>query len=159
MSNVEVFPLGLAGQCGLGRIYGDDSESSFIPGWAQARKARFNLVPLTTLDIIAAYRFKEKRLFIKMDVEGFELDVLAGATDTLGLNPKPTWLVEILLRSEAIPGKINHRFYETFEVFWRQGYQCRMPDSARTEVKQADVARWVAEGFVGSGTRDFLFCR
>lgn len=156
-SHVEVFPLGLAGQCGLGRIYGFDAVCSFVPGWAHANEGRFSLVPLSTLDIIAACRFKNKKLFIKMDVEGFELDVLAGAADTLNLIPKPTWLVEILLRSDAIPGGMNRRFRETFEVFWKHGYRCTMADSARTQVGQDDVRRWTAKGFVDSGARDFLF--
>jgi hypothetical protein len=128
-----------------------------VPGWAQAREAQSTLVPLTTLDTIAAGRFQNHKLLIKMDVEGFELDVLAGAAITLNLNPKPTWLVEILLRGEALPGGINRKFAETFEVFWRHGYRCRKLDSARTPVGKADVSRWVANGFVDSETHDFLF--
>src|SRR5271169_5306024 len=64
---VEVFPLGLARQCGLGRIYGYGGIASFVPGWAQAREAQSCLVPLTTLDTIAGGRFQNKKLLIKMD--------------------------------------------------------------------------------------------
>jgi FkbM family methyltransferase len=156
-SHVEVFPLGLAKQPGLGQMFGFDTVTSFVPGWAHADQARFSVVPLTTLDTVAAGRFEGKKLFIKMDVEGFELDVLAGAVETLDRNPKPTWLVEILLRSDAIPGGINRHFNEIFELFWRHGYQCQTPDSARIQVGQADVSRWMTEGSVGRETRDFLF--
>jgi FkbM family methyltransferase len=156
-SDVEVFPLGLAGRCGLGRIYGYGGISSFVPGWAQARKAQSTLVPLTTLDTVAAGRFQGKKLLIKMDVEGFELDVLAGAAATLDLNPKPTWLIEILLSGEVIPGGVSREFAEVFEVFWKYGYRCRKLDSVRTPVAKADVSRWVANGFVDSNTHDFLF--
>jgi FkbM family methyltransferase len=155
--DVEVFPLGLAGQCGLGRIYGYGGIASFVPGWAQAREAQSCLVPLTTLDTIAAGRFQNEKLLIKMDVEGFELDVLAGAVKTLGMSPKPTWLVEILLRGEVLPGGISGRFAETFEMFWKHGYRCRMLDAARTPVNPADVRRWVANGYVDSETHDFHF--
>ena len=155
--NVEVFPLGLAAQCGLARIYGYGGISSFVPGWAQAREAQSTLAPLTTLDTIAAGRFQGKKLLIKMDVEGFELDVLAGAAATLDLNPKPTWLVEILLSGEVIPGGVSRKFAEVFEVFWKRGYRCRKLDAARTPVRPADVSRWVANQSVDAETHDFLF--
>jgi FkbM family methyltransferase len=154
---VEVFPLGLAGKCGLGRIYGYGGIASFVPGWAQAREEQSCLVPLTTLDTIAASRFQNKKLLIKMDVEGFELDVLAGAAKTLDLSPKPTWLVEILLRGEVLPDGVNKKYTDAFEVFWQHGYRCRMLDAARTPVNPADVRRWVANGYVDSETHDFLF--
>jgi FkbM family methyltransferase len=157
LSNVEIFPVGLAGQCGLGRIYGFGGISSFVRGWAQAGEKQSSLVPLTTLDTIAAGRFQNRKLLIKMDVEGFELDVLAGAVKTLNLNPKPTWLVEILLNGEVIPGGVNSTFYEAFEVFWKAGYCGRKLDAARTPVTKADVGRWIANGFVDSETHDFLF--
>jgi hypothetical protein len=90
-------------------------------------------------------------------VEGFELDVLAGAARTLCLSPKPTWLVEILLRGEVLPDGVNKKYTEAFEVFWQHGYRCRMLDAAGTPVLPADVNRWVANGFVDSETHDFLF--
>jgi FkbM family methyltransferase len=155
--DVEVFPLALGGQCGLGQIYGYGGIASFVPGWGQARKAQSSLVPLTTLDIITLGRFENKKLLIKMDVEGFELEVLAGAAGTLELKPKPTWLVEIVLNGGLIPGGVSEKFTETFEAFWKHGYQCRKLDQARTPVAPADVSRWVANRFVDSETQDFLF--
>ena len=154
---VEVFPLGLARRPGLGRIYGYGGIASFVPGWAQAREAHFTLVPLTTLDAVVAGRFRGKKLLIKLDVEGFELEVLAGAEETLGLAPKPTWLVEILLRDEVIPGGTNPNFIETFQVFCEHGYQCRKLDAARTLVLPDDVRRWEINGLVEAETRDFCF--
>jgi len=155
--HVEVFPLGLAARCGLGRIYGFGGISSFVPGWAQAREASSHLAPLATLDTMVAHRFEGKKLLIKMDVEGFELDVLAGAAATLDLTPKPTWLIEILLRDDVIPGGVSRSFKETFEVFWERGYRSRKLDAARTLVEPADVNFWVMNGSVDSGTHNFLF--
>lgn len=155
--DVEVFPLGLARQAGLGRIYGFGGIASFVPGWAQAGESQSILVPLTTLDTITIGRFKNQKLLIKMDVEGFELDVLAGAVKTLGFNPKPTWLVEILFRDEVIPGGISQKFAEAFEVFWEHGYQCRKLDSSKELVSQADVTRWIAAGSMGANTHNFMF--
>jgi FkbM family methyltransferase len=157
-TDVEALPVGLGGQPGLGRIYGYGGIASFIPGWAQAREAQSSIVPLTTLDSVAAYRFQGKNLLIKIDVEGFELDVLAGAQRTLALDPRPTWLMEILFRDPVIPGGISGKFAETFTVFWDHGYLCRKLDSMQTPVEPSDVSRWVSQGYVDGETHDFLFC-
>jgi hypothetical protein len=106
-----------------------------------------------------------------MDVEGFELDVLAGAENTLSLTPKPTWLVESTLKSELIPGGINTRFAEVFEIFWRHGYKARRVNVKRELVQPADVYRWVSKGTVDvdeatltyenlmvDEAQNFLFC-
>lgn len=154
---IEVMPLGLAGEPGLARMYGYGGIASFVSGWAQARAAHSCVVPVTTLDALAAGRFQGQRLLIKMDVEGFELDVLAGAGKTLDLTPKPTWLVEILLRDPVIPGGINAKFSETFKVFREHGYRCRRLNATATTVDPEEVSRWVAQEFVEDGAHDFLF--
>ena len=155
LSSVEIFPLGLARQSGLSRIYGFGGIASFVVGWGQAETSKYSLVPVTSLDAVAAKRFQGSRLLIKMDVEGFELEVLAGATETLNLEPKPTWMVEILLRDGVIPGGINTRFHQTFELFWERGYQCRKLDEARGCVQNADVEHWVSRGT--ADCKNFLF--
>jgi len=157
LRNVEVFPMGLARAPGLSRIYGYGGIASFLPGWAQAREAQSTLVPLTSLDAVVNGRFATKRLLIKLDVEGFELEVLAGAVGTLDRIPKPTWLVEILFRGEVIPGGMNSRFAETFAVFWERGYSCHKLDQALTPVGPGEVSGWIRNGSVDGDTRDFLF--
>jgi hypothetical protein len=102
-----------------------------------------------------AKRFAGKRLLIKMDVEGFEREVLAGAVETLELSPKPTWMVEILLHDAVIPGGTNTQFTETFELFWKHGYQCAELDDARTPLQATDVERWVSSA--AAHCKNFLF--
>lgn len=153
----EVFPLGLAEQPGLKRLYGFGGIASFVPGWAQADKRRFVLVPITSLDTIVTGRLQGCKLLIKIDVEGFELDVLAGGKTTLGLNPKPTWLIEVHLGGEALPTGSNAQFSAIFELFWAHGYQCKKLNAQREPVSAADVRRWVSNGTVDDGTHDFLF--
>lgn len=158
LQSVEVFPLGLARQPGLNRLYGFGGIASFVPGWAQADKKRFDIVPVTSLDTIVAGRFRGRKLLVKMDVEGFELDVLAGAERTLDLEPKPTWLIEISLSLDIIPGGINTRFAEAFEIFWSHGYECKRLNAAQDVVHPEDVHRWIANRRVDDDTHDFLFC-
>jgi FkbM family methyltransferase len=162
--NAEIFPMGLAKQPGLNRLYGFGAVASFVPGWLHANKSRFTFVPVTSLDTIIAGRFQGRKLLIKMDVEGFELDVLAGAARTLDLIPKPSWLVEVLLNDEAVPGGINRRFADVFETFWKHGYQCKRLNAKREPVHPDDVQRWVANGTVdihniaADEVHNFLFC-
>lgn len=155
--NVEVFPVGLGEQRGLIPLYGFGGISSVVPGWAQAGRSRFSVVPVTTLDSIIGTRFQQERLLIKVDVEGFELNVLRGAAAVLKQNPRPTWLIEILLRSTVIPGEVNTQFRDTFEVFWNVGYQCRTLDQNRSTISKEDVTRWQDQGFVDGDTGNFLF--
>lgn len=155
LTRVEVLPIGLGKECGLNRMYGFGGISSFVAGWAQAETSKYSLAPIGTLDAVAARRFQGKKLLIKMDVEGFELDVLAGAAETLGLEPKPTWMVEILLRDGVIPGGTNPRFQETFETFWKHGYGCRKLDNGQTVVRSIDVQHCVTSG--ASSCKNFVF--
>lgn len=155
LSRVEVFPLGLSKDCGLSRMYGFGGIASFVPGWGQAQRSRYSLVPVTTLDAAVAGRFYGKRLLIKMDVEGHELDVLASATEMLSREPKPTWFMEILLRDGVIPGGINTRFIETFEIFWQCGYECQRFDRERTSVQRAEVEHWASRR--SAECKNFLF--
>jgi FkbM family methyltransferase len=157
LSGVEVFPVGLAERAGIERMYGFGGIASFVPGWGQARAKESALVPVNTLDSILAARLRGRRLLIKMDVEGFELAVLKGAEETLALHPHPTWLMEILLSDDVIPGKVNSRFAEVFDVFWKREYKCERLTPVRGPVSPGDVARWTANNSVDSGTTNFLF--
>ena len=154
--DVELYPVGLSNEPGLKRLYGTGLNASFIAGWARTKNTLYTVAPLTTLDILAGTRFDGLQVTIKIDVEGLEFQVLQGATQTLTLTPKPFWLIEIVL-TEQIPGGINTRMYDTFEIFWRNGYQARTADRERKLVKPQDVERWVATGSRDFGSYNYLF--
>jgi FkbM family methyltransferase len=156
-TDVEVFPMGLGRTPGLKQIYGFADVASFVPGWNSVNERLFSTVPITTLDTIAVHRFQGKKLLIKLDVEGFELEVLAGSEETVNLNPRPTWLIEVLLNDKAVPGGINPKFGEVFELFWKRGYSCRSIEDGRKSISQTDVERWVANGKVDGDKSNFMF--
>jgi FkbM family methyltransferase len=154
--DVEVFPLGLSGEAGIKRLFGTGTGASFIEGWAGATDKFYNVVPVSTLDVIVNTRFDGVPLLIKVDVEGFERQLLKGAEGTLKLKPKPTWLVEIPL-NEHFPGGQNDQFYQTFEVFWQHGYQATVANADQRVVAPEDVGRWANQGFVDFGSHNYCF--
>ena len=154
--DVEVFPLGLSDTGGLRRLYGSGLNASVLRGWAGTRGDRFVVVPTGTLDNILGTRFDGVSLMIKLDVEGFEWQVLRGAEATLSRIPRPSWMVEILL-TEQFPGGVNGKFYETFEIFWKHGYSARTADRDQRLVCPRDVERWVSAGTRDFGSYNYLF--
>lgn len=157
-ANVEVFPLGLSDESGIKRIYGSGTAASLVKGWAGAAADSYALIPVSTLDRVLNDRFDNTSLLIKMDVEGFELQVLHGAKRILEMNPKPKWLVEIAL-NEHFPGGRNDKFCETFDVFFNLGYEARIADKDQRLVLKSDVQSWAAQGRVSFGSHNYLFCR
>ena len=155
-SDVEVFPLALSSRGGILRIFGDGTAASLLPGWAGASEKSYKIVPVTTLDVIVNTRFDGLPLLIKLDVEGFEMEVLKGGQRTLSLNPRPTWLVEIVL-NEHFPGGLNNRYNETFEAFWQYGYHATTADEEQRPVNPNDVSRWAKQGSADFGSHNYLF--
>jgi FkbM family methyltransferase len=122
--DVEVVPLGLAERPGLATLFGGGTGASFVAGWAGTSTQYRRLVSVSTLDLLIGGRFEEKRLLIKIDVEGAELSVLRGASETLKRKPKPLWMVEVCL-TEHHPGGRHPAFLEVFDIFWNEGYAVR----------------------------------
>lgn len=154
--DVEVYPVGLSDKPGIERLYGRFDTSSFVSGWARATASI--IVPVTTLDVLVGDRFRGHGLVIKMDVEGYEAQVLAGAARTLALEPRPFWLVEILLSDASIPGRLNPGFQGIFDTFWKHGYQART--CGMEPVDRQLIERYVALAAQGQpiDQTNFVFC-
>jgi FkbM family methyltransferase len=155
--DAAVWPVGISSKPGLLTLFGASGPSaSLIKAWA-GYSARFKqTIPVTTLDTLVGDRFYGKRLFIKIDVEGAEYDVLLGSERTLALEPQPIWMVELCL-SEYHPGGTNPNFKKTFDIFWKHGYQARAMGPAAKIIHPEDVDRWVAQGKTEDGEINFLF--
>ncbi len=155
-SDAEVFPLGLSGQPGIQTLYGISSTgASLVPGWAAQPKGLKKSIPVSTLDILLGARFQGQKMFIKLDVEGFEYEVLLGCSEVLAMKPKPTWMVEICL-SDYHPGGSNAHYRDTFAIFFDAGYQAMAANGNRTVIGLADIERHVKEGRSDSGTINYL---
>ena len=140
-NEVEVLPVGLGGEPGLATLYGDGTGASLVTRWAGVSDVWQRTIPLTTLDAVLGGRFAGQRLLIKIDVEGAEHAVMAGAAATLERRPAPVWLVEICF-SENFPNGVNPHFREVFEYFWDAGYAARSLEADRPVLRD-DVDRWL----------------
>jgi FkbM family methyltransferase len=154
-TDVEVFPVGLSNKPGLAVLYGVGTAASFIKDWSGISTKK-RVVPLSTLDIIAARRFSGLRLVIKIDVEGVEYQVLHGATDILSLTPAPVWIVETGLTGH-FPGGVNADFIKVFEMFWSRGYSAyAMTSDQENKITEVQVRDWV-EKLSAEDQYNFLF--
>lgn len=123
-SAVEVLPVALGDSISVLKLYGASSTgASLLPNWAGSSSIFSSLVPVTTLDNILSGRYAKSQLLIKIDVEGFEYQLLLGGTQTLHRSIKPIWLIEIT-NSQFHPRGNNPHFKNTFELFWTQHYEC-----------------------------------
>jgi FkbM family methyltransferase len=155
--DVEVFPLGLGAHPGIATLYGISSTgASLIPGWAGAPKHFRQSIPVSTLDILLGERFSGKSLFIKIDVEGAEHTVLQGGGRILEMDPKPTWMLEICF-DEYYPGGCNPHYAETFDLFWRHGYEARTADRYNRMISPSDVEGYLSGGRCDSGVINYVF--
>jgi FkbM family methyltransferase len=155
--DTEVFPMGLGSASGLVTLYGFSSTgASLIPGWAGASQRTQRVIPVTTLDTLLGNRFPRKKLFIKIDVEGVEYEVLKGADTVLASAPKPVWIVEICLK-EHYPDGMNPKYEDTFRIFWERGYQASTAERDPRPVTPEDVADQVRTGRNRSGVINYIF--
>lgn len=154
-NDVEVFPVGLSERPGLGTLFGDGTGASLVARWAGVSETWKRTIPLTTLDVLLGGRFYGERILIKMDVEGAEYAVMAGARETLVRRPAPLWLVEVCF-TENVPGGVNPHFREVFDLFWDSGYSATSLEAGRL-VTEEDVARWLRNGRRDFGYVSYIF--
>lgn len=154
----EILPVALAAKPGILALYGGGTGGSLVAGWAGTAESFAELVPISTLDIVAGARFEGERVFVLIDVEGAELGVLEGAAKLLGQTPRPIWMVEICIGEHQPKGiSVNPAMRATFDTFWSHGYEAW---TAQYEPRQvgADEVDAIARGGPDClGTHNFLF--
>jgi FkbM family methyltransferase len=144
----EIFAMGLDATPRLVAFYGDGTGASMIDGWGGGNSLLHSTIPTNTLDNMIGHRLLGRRALVKIDVEGSEHAVLLGASSVLNLQPAPAWIVEICF-DENFPRRVNEKYGQTFEIFFKNGYRAFSIETAEREICAEDVSRWL-----GSGVRD-----
>jgi FkbM family methyltransferase len=155
-SNVEVFPMALSEKPGLLELFGGGTGASLLSGWAGNSDLLKRIVPVSTLDILLGNRFTGLNLFLKIDVEGAEYELLKGALSTIRMTPKPKWLIEICL-TDHHPKGVNPNFVNVFKLFWENGYYAKSVGFDDKIITNEDVHRWVEKGICDFGSMNYFF--
>ena len=111
-ANVITHNIAVSNHVGTTDFYVDDKRlsNSSIQNLVGGQKITVETVTIDSLQLVDIG-------FIKVDVEGVELDVLVGAADTIA-EYKPTCMVEIYAKFNKYPVET------TFEFFFNRGYRC-----------------------------------
>ncbi|KAB2965502.1 MAG: FkbM family methyltransferase [Thermoanaerobaculia bacterium] len=157
LERIEVFPLGLGAEAGLVELFGSSGPSaSILRDWAGYSPRYRQTIPIHALDDVIGERLRDRRVLVKIDVEGYEFEVLRGAGGLLRSDPRPTWLVEIFL-GEYHPAGRNPHYEETFALFFDAGYRAFSADGRRIEVTRSEVSDWFRANHSPLGSANFLF--
>lgn len=154
-SDARVYPLGLASSPGVRTFYGRSTGASLHAGWNSQTEHDATRIATSTLDLVLEGQHVGRRILVKVDVEGAELEVVEGAAKTLRRDPAPVWLVEICL-TENQKG-VNPTYAQTFERFWGAGYRSFTVEAQPREITPSDVERWIANGRRDFGSHNIAF--
>lgn len=155
--NVEIVPLALSEKSGLLTLYGASGPSaSLIKGWAGYSPKHSQQIPVSTLDTILGERFEHDQIFIKIDVEGAEHQVLKGASNILRRVIKPIWLLEVSLQ-EFHPAGTNPDYRKIFDLFFAEGYWAFTATASPVRVDKEKIDSWIANNGNNSQTFNYVF--
>lgn len=153
--DIEIWPIGLGDRIGSTMIFGTGTGASLLDGWAGVPKTWKHIISINMLDNVLVPRLNGITTFIKIDVEGYEFEVLKGAMQTLKLSPPPLWLVEITLNLHR--PQTNKYFLDTFNIFRDNNYKIYTVGKYPRLIGEKELLFWVRADKVGWGGYNYLF--
>jgi len=153
----EIFPVALGKKTDILQMWGGGTGASLIKGWASIHESYVTRVPVLSLDRMLGSALKGKKALILVDIEGAELMMLQGATETLQSEPRHIWMMEIAATDHQPAGTtFNPNFAKIFEIFFEHGYRSFTADMKMQEVGKVEIDGIMAHE-VRLGTHNFIF--
>lgn len=153
---IEVYPIAAGDRAGLAPVFGARCGSSLTESWSGGSKTH-EVVSVLPLDSVLQQRFLSEKIFCKLDVEGFEFQVLQGAKELLSRAVAPTWWVEIFLDRGHASG-LNKNFAATFKLLFQSGYACYANGKGDSPITLSLVEQWQHEQ-KGPAYSNYLFTK
>ena len=154
----EIYPIAISSESGLIELFGENTGTSLIQGWAGAASTTRRYVACSTLDKVLWERLEGRKAFFLVDIEGAEFLLLQGARKQLHLTPQATWMVEISVSEHQPRGtRVNPHLLSTFQVFWAANYRAFAADSRMTPVSEETVLAAAAPNGDALKTHNFVF--
>jgi len=155
--NAEVFLAAVGSGPDTFEMWGSGTAASLIRGWG-GNGPLSTLVPILTVDRVAADVVAGQRALFIMDVEGYEFFALQGATRCLESKPCPVWMVEIAkTRHRPSAHSENSHLLETFDYFFDRGYSCATAKLDAEVIDRPRVQSSLHENAPALPTTNFLF--
>ncbi len=148
-----VFPIALSNFRGIVPIYGSNMLASLIPNWDSGKKN--NYVSTMHFDDFYKVQYNKKKIFILIDAEGSEYNILKKSIKFLNNKIKPVWFIEIQNYEHQPLGKFNENFDKTFKIFEDFNYNVSyLEDGNIVNIDYSDVKKTILKN---QKIKNFLF--
>lgn len=129
---VALLPVAAGEEPGFVDIYGVGTGSSMLKDWGSNPESTKQTVPVVQLDQVVSPPKPGERMFVLMDIEGYEYFALKGARALVEAAVKPVWLIEVV--GEGFEGTINPDAQAVFDLMHAAGYKAVRADETLAEV-------------------------
>jgi hypothetical protein len=114
--DIEVIPCAIGEFNGVTEIFGDGQGASREEFWAGISNQHSKEVKIRTLDSFGFQNNPQLNFCIKIDVEGFEYEIIKGAPEVLRLSNVCIFFENGFTRN--IPENFESKYFELFYQFW-----------------------------------------
>lgn len=118
--DIEVISLAIGEFNGVTEIFGDGQGASREEFWADISNQHGKKVKIRTLDSFGFQHNPQMNFCIKIDVEGFEYEVIKGAAEVLKLRNVCIFFENGFTRN--IPENFKSKYFDLFYRFWEIGF-------------------------------------
>jgi len=119
-ARTDCYNIGLGKETGYLDLYGFSTGVSVFENWGGSSSKRKIRVKIKTFDQQFQDQLPLQDSIVKIDVEGFELEVLKGASKAISSATNTLFIIEISLPSDI--SKVDQHVSEMFKFFENNGY-------------------------------------